>query len=95
MTIMLAFSGLLYFVPGLFAWFRHHRNRCAIFFLNLLTGWTLIGWIAALIWACVGEERKISPRTQVDKEPVRDRTAIYGGTPKKTSVEVWLDKIEK
>lgn len=30
---------------------RKHRNANAIFLLNLLLGWTAIGWIVALIWA--------------------------------------------
>ena len=29
------------------------RARGAIFVLNLLLGWTLFGWVAALVWACM------------------------------------------
>lgn len=39
----------LYFLPTLIS--RRKRNATAIFWLNLLAGWTFIGWIAALIWA--------------------------------------------
>jgi cytoskeletal protein RodZ len=42
---------LLYFVPSLVAKLRKKRNRDAIMLLNLLLGWTVIGWIVALIWA--------------------------------------------
>lgn len=35
-----------------------------IFLLNLLSGWTLLGWIAALIWACV-DIKKSSPQVIV------------------------------
>jgi uncharacterized membrane protein YqaE (UPF0057 family) len=41
--------GLLYFLPTLCGWKK--RNRGAIFLLNLLLGWTLIGWVVALVWA--------------------------------------------
>jgi hypothetical protein len=41
----------LYFLPWLIACHREHRNRLAIFVLNCFAGWTLIGWIAALVWA--------------------------------------------
>ena len=41
----------LYFVPWLIALVDGHRDRAAIFILNLLLGWTIIGWIVALVWA--------------------------------------------
>jgi hypothetical protein len=41
----------LYFIPAIIASNRAHRNAVAVFFLNLLLGWTLIGWVAAFIWA--------------------------------------------
>lgn len=40
-----------YFLPTIVASNRKHRNRGAIGMLNLLLGWTLLGWIIALIWA--------------------------------------------
>lgn len=40
----------VYFLPTLAA--RHKRNRGAIFVLNLLLGWSFIGWVIALVWAC-------------------------------------------
>lgn len=49
----------LYFVPTIIAWNKDHDNLIGIFFLNLLTGWSLIGWIAAFIWACI---KPTSPR---------------------------------
>lgn len=42
---------LLYFVPSVVAFVRHHHNQWAIFALNLLLGWTLLGWIGALVWS--------------------------------------------
>ncbi len=41
----------IYFLPTLIALMRHHHNRLAIFILNLLLGWTLLGWIVAMVWA--------------------------------------------
>jgi hypothetical protein len=41
-----------YFMPTIVAIFRKHHQKLAIGVMNLLTGWTVIGWIAALIWAC-------------------------------------------
>lgn len=42
---------LLYFLPWLVALAKDHKNTVAIFFLNLLAGWTFVGWLGALIWA--------------------------------------------
>ena len=42
---------LSYFFPAIVAFARKKRNWGAIFALNLLAGWTFIGWIAALVWA--------------------------------------------
>lgn len=41
----------LYFMPFLISIPRNHHNKSAIFVLNLLLGWTVLGWIAALVWA--------------------------------------------
>ena len=44
---------LLYFFPTIVAvLMRSHRNGGAILVLNLFLGWTLLGWVIALIWAC-------------------------------------------
>lgn len=45
----------IYFFPGLVAELRRHRNRTAIAILNLLLGWTVLGWIAALVWAATND----------------------------------------
>jgi hypothetical protein len=42
-------GGLLYFLPTLVG--QSKRNAGAIFALNLLLGWTVIGWVIALVWA--------------------------------------------
>lgn len=41
----------IYFLPTLIAAARQTHNSVGIFFLNLLLGWTGIGWIIALIIA--------------------------------------------
>ena len=46
-----------YFLPTMVALARDHRNAVAIFVLNLLLGWTLIGWVAAIVWACAADRR--------------------------------------
>ncbi|MBP1222850.1 superinfection immunity protein [Flavobacterium sp. 1355] len=43
----------IYFLPTLIAVSRKKTNRTAITLLNFFLGWTFIGWIAALVWACL------------------------------------------
>jgi hypothetical protein len=48
---------LLYFIPAILALMRGHMSSTAIFALNLLLGWTAIGWIVALVWALTSNTR--------------------------------------
>jgi Superinfection immunity protein len=43
----------LYFLPSIIA--HNKRDFAAILLLNLFLGWTVIGWIVALVWACAAE----------------------------------------
>jgi hypothetical protein len=52
---------VIYFVPSFVAARRRHRNEIAIFVLNLLLGWTLLGWVAALVWACTSDVDRPEP----------------------------------
>jgi len=47
----------LYFAPVIVASSRRHRNTTPIFLLDLIFGWTGIGWIAALIWSFTANTR--------------------------------------
>jgi hypothetical protein len=60
----IAFSLALLFLPTLVARSRKHPNMLAIFLVNLLFGWTFIGWMIALVWACT------RPATRVLYAPV-------------------------
>jgi Superinfection immunity protein len=42
---------VMYFLPSIVALARSKRDLLAIVMLNFFLGWTLIGWIVALIWA--------------------------------------------
>jgi hypothetical protein len=46
------YSLWLYFLPYRTARIVNHPNQIAIGALNLLVGWTVLGWIAALAWSC-------------------------------------------
>lgn len=39
-----------YFIPSIVG--RHKTNAGAIFVFNFFLGWTFLGWVLALVWAC-------------------------------------------
>lgn len=52
--MLLAGLGMLYGLPSVVAGLRRHNSGLAIFMLNMLLGWTVLGWIIALVWSCTG-----------------------------------------
>jgi len=51
----------LYFLPSIVADARKHRSSSGVFLLNLFFGWTLLGWVLALIWAVSGDRDPRAP----------------------------------
>jgi hypothetical protein len=49
MTLLILFFLACYFLPTLVGW--NKKNSGAIFALNFFLGWTVVGWIIALVWA--------------------------------------------
>jgi threonine/homoserine/homoserine lactone efflux protein len=47
-----------YFLPTVMAEARGHQNSGMIFLANLLLGWTILGWIAALVWAATAVQTR-------------------------------------
>lgn len=45
------FGFVMYFLPSIVALARSKRDLFSIFLLNFFLGWTMIGWIVALVWA--------------------------------------------
>jgi hypothetical protein len=46
-----------YLFPAIVAALRRHKNQNAIAVLNFLTGWTVLGWVVAIVWACTDNVR--------------------------------------
>ena len=72
--VLIIIALLIYFFPTMVAG-RHH-NSGAIFVLNLLLGWTFVGWVVALVWACTASSPSNSnqirePDYGVDDEALR------------------------
>lgn len=58
MDLLLFMAGtFIYLFPCFIADLRKHENATAIAALNLLLGWTILGWIAAFVWALTAQRR--------------------------------------
>ena len=51
LIILAAVAVVAYMLPAIIASLRGHHKVGSIFFVNLLLGWTFIGWVAALAWS--------------------------------------------
>lgn len=49
--LVFCFFAALYLLPTIYAGSRSHPDMGAILTINLLLGWTLIGWVVAMAWA--------------------------------------------
>lgn len=45
----------IYFIPAIVANSGKRKNATAITVLNIVLGWTLLGWVVALVWACCND----------------------------------------
>lgn len=41
----------LYMLPSIIAYKRYHNNGACIALVNLFFGWSVLGWLVALIWS--------------------------------------------
>jgi Superinfection immunity protein len=53
---LILLCAFVYLVPAIVAVERRHHNADAIAILNIFLGWTFIGWVVALVWACTAVE---------------------------------------
>ena len=49
---------IVYFIPFMVAAARDHDSFVAILLVNTAIGWTGIGWIAVLLWACLSPPQR-------------------------------------
>ena len=68
--VMFVGIGVAYLIPAFMAHAQPHPRERSIILLNLLTGWTGIGWLAALIWAVSGPAD--SERPHISEEAIPD-----------------------
>lgn len=76
LMVFVAFLCFLYVLPWYVAARRGHPQAQAIAVLTILLGWTLLGWVVALVWAFTaipGEaERQAEARAARERQWWRD-----------------------
>lgn len=70
--IMVGLIVAAYSLPLIVAWLRGHHNKVSISLLNLLLGWTGIGWLVALVWSASAISKHAKPSAA-------DESSLGGG----------------
>jgi hypothetical protein len=63
----------LYLLPTFVCCTRAHHQTLAIIVLNIVGGWTGVGWLIALVWACTAVQSPQPPPerpTPQEKPPI-------------------------
>ena len=57
--IMEIIGGILWGSPIVIAFLRNHPFKWYVIALNILLGWTTLGWIAAFVWSWLDKNSRI------------------------------------
>ena len=74
MFVMLAVAVIIYFLPLIVASLRQHPSAVAIAALDLLAGWTVLGWLAALVWSL---SATVTKTTTDSPKPASSASDLY------------------
>jgi len=77
--ILIFILTVLYFLPFLIGY--NKKNAVAIFTLNFFLGWTLIGWVVALVWAVSKDKEDVivykTESTSTVVQQIKDLKKLY------------------
>lgn len=59
-VFFLGLAIFIYMLPTFIAGVRHQKHTGAICALNILLGWTLLGWVGALVWSLLDNTREVT-----------------------------------
>jgi len=51
-----SFSIFLYFIPTFIAYNLRHDSKKWVLLINIIFGWTILGWFFCIFWAAFGEK---------------------------------------
>lgn len=58
-ALLAVLAAVVYLLPSYIALERQHHMRRLICALNLLLGWTVVGWVVALVMSLTGVRRSV------------------------------------
>jgi uncharacterized membrane protein len=73
------FAPAFYMLPTFEAWKKKHKNLSSIAILNIFLGWSVLGWVAAVIWAYKKSEAyaTVNPSVKTDVTPYASSKSIF------------------
>lgn len=81
----------IYFLPTIEAVLRKHHSLTSIVLVNFFFGWTLIGWVVAIAWACAGSDKGLEGKRPAERPQQQPSLAVTPGpqvpTAEKQSTE--------
>jgi hypothetical protein len=72
---------------------RDHRQWLAIVVLDLLLGWTLVGWVAALVWACTADTKPAAMPPSAKAKPNFAQAFPPQPTPQPRNLKEFLQMV--
>lgn len=66
--IVLTITILIYLIPTFISYRRNHQNKVSILVLNILLGWTVVGWVISLVWSLMKVNNSSYTGGDVDKK---------------------------
>jgi len=82
-TLVITFGAVVYLMPTIVAFLRHHKNLIPILIVDVFFGWTFVGWVLSLAWSfsADGAPTPIPPPAQI-------HTHVYTHAPEDSSASV-------
>ena len=64
---------IMYWLPTIVAIVRQAHSALGVFLVNFFLGWTILGWIFALIWSLAADNRVHEIVVRVDRSEAGPR----------------------
>ncbi len=71
MMTLLSTLFIMYWLPTIIAIVRQAHSALGVFIVNFLLGWTVLGWVLALIWSLAADNRYRHVIVRVDRQETR------------------------